>query len=338
MDWGDRIGRRLKLRDVHILLAVVQRGSMAKAADYLAISQPVVSKAIADLEHTLGVRLLDRGRQGVELTLYGRAVLHHGLAAFDELRQAVKEVESLADPSAGEVRIGATEPMVAGLLPVVINRLHRRYPRITFDVTQAPGYASLYRDLRERNVDILIGRILTLTIEEDMDVEILFNDPQFVVAGVTNRWAKRRAIELADLIDEPWILPRSESSAGSLVAETFRACGLEAPQKVVVCNSIQMHIGLIATGDFLSMLPRSLFRFSANRLSIKMLPVKLPSRPAPVGMITLKKRTISPTVQLFMDSIRELAEPLAEDSRSRKRALGKSLHDARRGGGPSTSR
>lgn len=104
MQWEDRIGRRLKLRDVHILLTTVQCGSMAKAAERLAISNPVVSKTIADLEHALGVLLLERSRQGVEPTVYGRAVLKHGLAAFDELRQCVKEIEFLADPTAGEVR------------------------------------------------------------------------------------------------------------------------------------------------------------------------------------------------------------------------------------------
>ena len=117
MQWEDRIGRRLKLRDVHILLAAVQCGSMAKAAERLAISHPVVSKTIADLEHALGVRLLERSRQGVEPTPYGRAVLKHGLAAFDELRQCVKEIEFLSDPTAGEVRIGTVYPFAADSRP-----------------------------------------------------------------------------------------------------------------------------------------------------------------------------------------------------------------------------
>jgi DNA-binding transcriptional LysR family regulator len=86
MQWEDRIGRRVKLQDMHILLATVQCGSMGKAATHLAISQPVVSRSIAGLEHALGVRLLDRTRGGVEPTIYGRALLNHGLAAFNELK------------------------------------------------------------------------------------------------------------------------------------------------------------------------------------------------------------------------------------------------------------
>src|SRR6266852_3088789 len=124
MQWGDRIGRRIKLQDMHILLAAVQWGSMAKAADHLAISQPVVSRSIAGLEHTLGVRLLDRSRSGIEPTIYGRALLNHGLAAFNELRQGVKAIEFLADPTAGELRVGTSEA-AAGLVCAVIDRLSR---------------------------------------------------------------------------------------------------------------------------------------------------------------------------------------------------------------------
>ena len=132
MQWTDRIGRRLKLRDLHILLAVAKSGSMGKAAADLAISQPSVSKAIAEVEHAIGLRLLDRGPQGIEPTIYGRALLKCGVAVFDELRQGVKEVEFLTDPNAGEVRIGCTETMAAGFVSAIIDRLSRQYPRVTF--------------------------------------------------------------------------------------------------------------------------------------------------------------------------------------------------------------
>src|SRR5262249_10657304 len=161
-------------------------------------------KAIADLEHTLGVRLLDRSRKGVEPTSYGQALLQRGLAAFDELRQGVKDIEFLADPTAGEVRIGASDAMAAGLLPFVVNRLHRQHPRLVFHVTTGVG-DRLFRELRERNVDFIIGRLFS-KIEEDLTAEPLFDEPIFVVAGVQSRWLGRRKIELAQLLDEPWLL------------------------------------------------------------------------------------------------------------------------------------
>src|SRR5215470_8067809 len=120
IDWEARIGRRLGLRDLHVFFTVVQRGSMAKAAQQLNVTQPAVSKAIGDLEHTLGVRLLDRRPQGVEPTIYGHALLKRGNAVFDELKQSIRDIEFLADPTVGEVRFGCPETLAgAVLLPAI---------------------------------------------------------------------------------------------------------------------------------------------------------------------------------------------------------------------------
>ena len=135
-NWEARIGRRLRLRDLHVFLAVVEWGSMAKAAHRLGVTQPAVSKSVADLEHTLGVRLLDRNPQGVEVTLYGSVLVRRALAAFDELRQGVAEIKFIADPTAGEVRIGCNESLSAALLPAVIEGLSEQHPGVTVHVTQ----------------------------------------------------------------------------------------------------------------------------------------------------------------------------------------------------------
>jgi DNA-binding transcriptional LysR family regulator len=130
MQVGDRIGRRMKLHDLHVLMAVVEAGSMNKAAALLNTGQSAISRSIADLERAIGVRLLDRHPQGVELTEYGRALLNGGMAMFDELRQAVKNIEYLADPTAGEMRIGCTPILAATFVSAVVDRLSRRYPRM----------------------------------------------------------------------------------------------------------------------------------------------------------------------------------------------------------------
>ena len=163
--WEDRIGRRLRLRDLHFLFAVVQSGSMGKAAAHLGVSQPVVSEAIADLEATIGVRLLDRSPRGVEPTLYGRALLKRGQVAFDELRQGIKDIEFLADPAEGEVRIGCSESISAGFLPSVIERFSRKFPRIVFHVAQVNTLNPLleFPELRERKLDLILARLRAQT-------------------------------------------------------------------------------------------------------------------------------------------------------------------------------
>jgi DNA-binding transcriptional LysR family regulator len=311
MQWADRIGRRLKLRDVHVLLAVVESGSMVRAGKRLSVSQPVVSKAIADLEHTLGVRLLERSRKGIEVTPHGRALLHSGLAAFDELRRGVQEIEFLNDPTSGEVRIGATEPMTMGLLPVAIERVSRRHPRLTIDVVQANSTTALHQELRERTVDFVIGRVPPTPIGNDINVEVLFQDPSLVVASPQGISAKRRRVELAELADARWILPRIGTPARDLIADWFELHGIRLTRAAVVCNSIQLQVALIATGQFVSILPLSLTHFSARRLALKTLDVREPAPRGPVGILMLKNRVPAPGTRLLLDVIRNAARPLA---------------------------
>ena len=199
MKWTDRVGRRVKLRDLHIALAVADAGSMTRAAEELAVSYPVVSKTISDLEHTLGVKLFDRSISGVEPTHYGRALLKRGVAAFDELRQGVQDVEFLSDPGAGELRIGGSAALAEGIVLAVIDRLSRQYPRIVIHFVPG-GLLKQYGELRERRIELAFARISGSAPEDDMNVEVLFEEQLVVVAGIENPWVHRRKIALAELV------------------------------------------------------------------------------------------------------------------------------------------
>jgi len=315
MDLVDRVAARLKLRDLRLLDTVVRWGSMAKAANQLNLSQPAVSKAIAQMEEMLGVRLIDRGRQGVEPTPHGLALLRRGLAIHDELRQGIAEIEHLSDPTAGEVRVAAPEPIAAGLLTVLIAQFTRKYPRASVYVTQTP-VASLqvltprYRDVRERNVDLLLAPIFEPTMDDDLANESLFPDRAVIAAGIDSPWARRRGVTLADLIDEPWVLQPPDTIAGQSHIDSFRTMGLDVPQKKIVSVSVQVQIGLVATHRYFTILPDSMLHFSARRLSLKALPIKLKIEPFDVGIVTLKKRTISPAAQEFIRMARDITKPL----------------------------
>jgi DNA-binding transcriptional LysR family regulator len=315
MTLQDRVSHRLKLRDLRLLLSVMEIGSMAKAAAQLNLTQSGVSKAIADIEHTLGVRLFDRTSRGVELTLYGRALRKCGNAVFDDLQRGIKEIEFLADPTKGELRIGCSEAMTAGFVSAVIDRLTRRYPQLILRVTQDEPLKLQELHLRERKIELVVGRIQSSFAEEDMEAEILFKEPALVVAGVKNKWVRRRKIELAELIDEPWCLPPPESLGGSHLQRAFRAKGLDyPPRSTVVALSTQLHASLVATGRYLGILPGAMLWFCGKRLSLKVLPIELPLQPRlrSVGIVTLKNRMLSPVAQLFIDFAREVAKPLAK--------------------------
>jgi DNA-binding transcriptional LysR family regulator len=307
MHVSDRIGRRMKLHDLHVLMAVVQAGGMGKAARRLNTSQSAVSRSIAELEHAFGVRLLDRSRQGVEPTQYGRALLGCGAAVFDELRQGVKSIEFLTDPTIGEVRVAGNEHIIAGLIATVFGRLRRQYPGVAIDVTSVGSVSEQHRELRDRKIDLVIGRI-EHSDEEDIHTEILFHDRIVAVAGLQNPWSRRRKVKLSELADEPWVMPPLDSPVGGLVADVFRAQGLKFPPRGSARGSVHLLCALIASGPFLGVFPGSLLRFGSNLPPLKILPMELPMPPLPIGIMTLKNRTISPVTRLFIDCARKLAK------------------------------
>jgi DNA-binding transcriptional LysR family regulator len=285
---------------------------MAKASAHLAISHPVVSKTITDLEHTLGVRLFDRKPQGVELTAYGRALLKCGTTVFDEMRQGLKQIEFLTDPDAGELRVGCPEIVIAGLLPAVLERFARQYPRVRLHVVHANTALSEFDALRERDVELLIGRTPTPLIDDELEIETLFREPFVAVAAQHGAWARRRRIALAELLDEPWVLPPYDSAPGRLIFEIFRACDLAPPVPAVTTLSIQLTTTLVASGRCVGMLPISVARFSAGREMLKTLAVQLPGTHVPTNVVTVKGRTLSPLAAQFIACAREVAKPLAD--------------------------
>jgi DNA-binding transcriptional LysR family regulator len=301
-----RIGGRLKLRSLHILQAVVQAGSMAKAAAILGRTQSAISKSIAEMERTLGVTLLERASTGVAPTAYARILLKRGGAIFDELRQGLREIESLADPASGEVRVGCTEPMTS-IVADVIRRLSRQFPRMVFHVS-VNETTTLFHELRERELDLAVTRMMKDGTETDLKAQVLFHDPLAVVAGKRNPWLRRRNVELVDLLDEPWVLPTRDSFLARFIVEAFGMRGLDLPRSPVITASVQMRTSLLATGRFLTVLPSAMLGFAAFRGSLAALPIDLPETRRPVGIVTLRNRDVSSTAKLFIDCARTLSQ------------------------------
>jgi DNA-binding transcriptional LysR family regulator len=318
-NWENQIGRRLRLRDLHVLFMVAERGSMAKAAAELGISQPAVSDVIAGLELSLGVRLFDRTPQGVELTRYGGALVKRSVAAFDELKQGIRDIEFMSDPTKGELRLGCSESIAVILTPF-IQRFSRQYPRVVVHIDNvvpalfaqgaqralAPGLA----ELRDRKFDLIVGRMHTSfrhdALGDDLEIQTLFDDPLVIAAGSQSSWARRRKITLADVIDAAWVLSGPETWNYVGLIRALGAIGLPAPKISIVTMSIPIRIDLLVTGEYITAMPKSV----AERYAVKVLPIELPVERWSVAAITLKRRTLSPAVARFVECAREAAKPV----------------------------
>jgi DNA-binding transcriptional LysR family regulator len=309
----DLIEHRLKLQHLNVARAVAQWGSMGKAAKQLAVSQPVVSKTIADLEHLLGVRLFDRSPQGVEPTLYCRALLKRSAAIFDDVRTSIEEIRFLANPIAGDLRIGSTEPLLAGLLTATMERLWQRHPGIALRALQADSATLINRDLPERRIEVAIIPVTTLPLpRDDLDATLLYRDFWHVVAGASSPWARRKKIDLAELIGEFWCATPLETDIGSLLIDAFRAKGLAPPRLTVSSVMSPLVVARLLENDrFISVISDSLLNFFyADRLSIKPLPIKLQCPTFGVAVVRMKGRTVSPVAHLFTEHAQAIASQL----------------------------
>jgi len=228
---------------------------------------------------------------------------------FDEVRQRLREIEFLSDPTVGELRIGTNSVQLAA---AVIDRCVRQYPRMVFHLVESGSFSLLYRDLRARDIDLVLGRVpVTAIAEADIDSQVLGEEASLVVAGAQNPWTKRRKIRLAELVDEPWIATPADSWAGSLHREIFRASGLEFPRASIVSLSIQLATTLLTAGPFLALLPRSLLWFGGKGLQLKALAVGLPPQPRSLAILTLKNRTLSPVATIFTKAAQSVVQSIA---------------------------
>jgi DNA-binding transcriptional LysR family regulator len=165
----------------------------------------------------------------------------------------------------------------------------------------------------------LIVRRFGAIEDKRLGFEVLFDDSCFVVASAQRPWARRRRIALAELVNEPWVLPPRESGIfGPVATEAFGGIGLDYPRSTVVTDSPQVRMSLLATGRFLTILPAYALTFPTGCPALKVLPIELP-KILPVGIATLKDRTLSPTAHLFIDCAREVAKPLAGRKMKRRK-------------------
>jgi DNA-binding transcriptional LysR family regulator len=176
---------------------------------------------------------------------------------------------------------------------------------LIFHLRQANTIALDFQDLRDRKVDLMVGRVASPFKEDDLNAETILQHSAVVVAGAQSPWVRRRKLKLADLVDEKWVLLPPEIPESEWVASAFRSQGLRPPRARVTTLSLQLRAALLERGDFLTAFPPDLL---SRYPSIKALPVDLGLQPRPIAVVTLKNRTLSPAAELFISEMRSAAK------------------------------
>lgn len=302
------VARRVTLRELRLLLAVAQSGSILKAANEIGLTQPALSKSIADLEGTFGVRLFDRTNRGVTPTPYGEILLRRATGVFEELRQAVDELGFLTDASRGELRIGGTPTICAGLLPRIISSVRGSRPKFQFHVAELES-DKLGNEVLTRSLDLGIGREHVAGANDKLAFDRLFDDRLFIVAGTQHPLVGRRAITLEETARHQWVLPATETSVTVQLKGEFHRQRLNLPESAVTTMSMLVRYELIATNSFLTVMYGSVLRFGNAPKFLRVLPVDLPTG-IPIGMVRLKNRTLTPSAEVFIRATREMVRPM----------------------------
>ncbi|RZF27457.1 LysR family transcriptional regulator [Paraburkholderia sp. UYCP14C] len=302
------IRKRLRLRHLQLMVALSETESLRRAADDLAMTQPAATKALQELEDTLGVSLFVRHARGMEPTIFGEAVMRYARVVFEDLDELREELAGIEAGDIGKVRIGAVMAPSPELLTHTIVKLKEAHPRLQMAVTIDTSDV-LVQSLQQDQLDIVIGRIPDGFPALDLSFETLAEEALSIVvrpdhpAVLAGKQANTRP-KLADLARYPWIIQPHPSPMRQVIDQTFRESRVAPPVSTVETSSILTTLSLLRDSDMLAVLPSSVAQYYVALDAIAAIATPLRGRLAPYGLILRRNRRITPAMQLVIDSIR----------------------------------
>jgi DNA-binding transcriptional LysR family regulator len=301
-----RLPRHLKIRELRVFVAVLEHRSFRRAAAVLHLTQPAVTKAIGSLEAMLGVRLFDRGNQGVEPTVHGLSLAPRAAAIFDELRRAAQDLSLVSDGTQGTLRVGILPMPAIPFLPVAVRRLTDAHPGIFLSIAEEKQ-AELIDRLRRGDIELAILRLALVEPDQGMRVDRLFDEKLCVIAAADHPLARRRQLTWPQLLRERWVLPAADSYFYERVLQVLARNRLQMPRQVIEATSINIQFSMALHAGMVSFGMRSQVEFAPGSPSLVRLPFELAAPATIVGAVSLRSRQLSPLAQQLIAHIRKLA-------------------------------
>ena len=296
----DLLTRNMSMRQMRMLIAVAEQKSVIGAARELRVAQPAISRALRELEHALGITLFERLSKGMTLTVFGDALLRHIRTIFGELRDASEELHALQDGSYGQVTIGCTRLLIAGVLPRVLSAFVRGHPGINVSIREAKT-TMLIGELRARNLDIVLGRLApSVDREGDLEYKSLFDEKLVLVAARDHPIVKGKTLSLSKALQETWVLPLRDSMLFRVIAETLSKNGLSLPAARVEVESPRVMLELVATTRMIALAPSSHLIGAVVRHPVSVISRMDTIEYGPIGYTMLRTKTPTPAVRAFI--------------------------------------
>ncbi|PNG51958.1 MULTISPECIES: LysR substrate-binding domain-containing protein [unclassified Variovorax] len=296
---------RLKLRHLQCLVVVAQERNLVRAARALALTQPAVSKTIAELEDIVGRRLLLRRRRGVELTPAADVLVRHAVVALRGLREGLGLALDQPELDQLHVAVGALPNMAAHLLPAAIAALHAKAPALRVRVVSGTN-AQLMTQLRQGEIDLVLGRLAQASAMADLAFEHLYSEPLLLVARPGHSLASLRHPELDALAAYPLVVPVS----GTLIRHTADAFlvarGLAPPRCLVEATDTSFAVGLLQCSDAVWFAPQGAVDGFLARGELRRLAIDTASTEGPVGLTVRRGSEQGEGARLLIESIHEV--------------------------------
>lgn len=295
--------RFMRLRHHEILVALHDLGNLRKAAEQLAISQPAVTKALQEIESQMGATLFERHSKGVVPTLAGEAVVQHARLAVSESRRLQETLDGLQAGHLGRVRVGSIMAPVPQMLARAIAAVKRQHPQMDISVTVDTS-DMLIGQLEKGILDVVIGRLTERVERGSFGFELLGDESLSVVAGYEHPLAKVRQTTLKALMGYGWILQPRGSPMRELLELAFAESGLASPESIVETSAVLMTTTLVQHTDMLAVVPTSVANHYAGKRLLSILPVRLPRKLDPFGLITRRRESLSAAAGAFIKAVR----------------------------------
>jgi DNA-binding transcriptional LysR family regulator len=303
----DRVLRsNLKLRHLQMLVALDQFRHLGRASEFLSLTQPAVSKTLAEIERMFELDLFVRSTRGTEPTPYGATVVRFArsvLADFDRTRD---EIAAVASGAAGRVSVGAMVVATPELLSRAVALLKARSLQTTVLIEEGDLTRLLPR-LRVGELDLFVGRLEPGYASPDLETETLYDEPMSIVARPDHALVRKAKPSWADLAAEAWVMPPPWASSRIKLNQMFYKHGLNPPVDVIESASFLVTLTFLRERGSMAFVARSVARYLEREGMAKILRVKVPIELPPVGIITMSSRMRTPASQQLIECLRQAA-------------------------------
>jgi LysR family transcriptional regulator, pca operon transcriptional activator len=294
---------RIKFRHLQCFLAVTQFGSVQRAANSLSITQPAVSKTIAELESILGVRLFERGRRGAVPTGEGRLFAPHAAACVGALRDGVDEISRHGVGVPGTVALGVLPTVATALLPPALAAFRAQWPDVSVRVWTGSNSQLLER-LKSGDADFIVGRLSEPDSMPGMSFEQLYREPLAVVVRAGHVLVHETCLTAALLARFPVVVPPFGTLIRQSAESVLTAFGAQALSSLIETLSVSVGRALALHNDAVWFVPSSAVEDDVELKLLAYLPMPFASTDEPIGLILRHDHPRTPARDSLVEAIR----------------------------------